>query len=158
MIRSRSSPRVRPCVRAETLAQTQRCLGTVWLSRAVSPPGSRSRARSGSDRRGVGPRWMLSWRQRLGRGGRGTRTIGGDPSGHHRPVGAIDEPRSAQPMDTSSTSWGRWGRGRPWMGGSGSTRGGVVRVWCTQSQDVIPFDVLDHRLWPLDKRAAQDLG
>ena len=51
---------------------------------------------------------------------------------------------------------GGWG-GHGW-GGSGSTCGDFVRVWCTQSEDVIPFDVLDHRLWPPDKRAAQDLG
>ena len=63
------------------------------------------------------------------------------------------------PMDTSSTSQGSLrGRGRPWRGGTGSTCGGFVRVWCTQSEDRIPFDVLDHRLWPLDKWAARELG
>ena len=27
-----------------------------------------------------------------------------------------------------------------------------------QSEDVIPCDVLDHRLWPADPRAARELG
>ena len=40
----------------------------------------------------------------------------------------------------------------------GRHAGGFVRVLCTQSEDVIPFDVLDHRLWPSDPRAAQELG
>ena len=47
--------------------------------------------------------------------------------------------------------------GHGW-GGSGSTCGGFVRVSCTQSEDGMPFDVLDHRLWPPHKWAAQDLG
>ena len=65
---------------------------------------------------------LLPWRERLGRGGRGAQTVGGDPSGHQRPVAAIYEPGSARPMDTSSTSWGRCGGGgRAWMGGSGLT-------------------------------------
>ena len=42
-------------------------------------------------------------------------------------------------------------------GAMGRHAGGFVRVWCNQSEDVIPFDVLDHRLWPPDKRAARDL-
>ena len=42
------------------------------------------------------------------------------------------------------------GGGHGW-GGSGSTCGGFVRVSCTQSEDEIPFDVLDHRLWPPHK-------
>ena len=50
------------------------------------------------------------------------------------------------------------GAGEAVEGGSGSTCGGFVRVWCTQSEDRIPFDVPDHRLWPPHKRAAQDLG
>ena len=51
------------------------------------------------------------------------------------------------------------GAGKGMDGGAmGRHAGGFVRVWCTQSEDEIPFDVLDHRLWPPDKRAAQDLG
>ena len=49
------------------------------------------------------------------------------------------------------------GGGHGW-GGSGSTCGGFVQVLCTQSEDVIPFDILDHRLWPPDPRAARELG
>ena len=44
------------------------------------------------------------------------------------------------------------------MGGQWVDMRGFVTVWYTQSEDVIPFDVLDHRLWPLDKRAARELG
>ena len=61
---------------------------------------------------------LLEGQQRLGRCGGGARTVGGDPSGHQRSVGAIDQPRSARPMDTSSTSRGSLqGRGRAWMRG-----------------------------------------
>ena len=50
------------------------------------------------------------------------------------------------------------GAGKGMDGGAmGRHAGGFVRVWCNQSEDVIPFDVLDHRLWPPDKRAARDL-
>ena len=121
--------------------------------RALSVPSDRNRSPRGASA------GQVSWRERLGRGGGGARAVGRDPSGHQRSVGAIDEPRSARPMDTSSTSRGRCGggEGHGW-GGHGSTCGGFVRVWCTQSEDVIPFDVPDHRLWPSDPRAAQDLG
>ena len=51
------------------------------------------------------------------------------------------------------------GAGEAVEGGAvGRHAGGFVRFWCTQSEDEIPFDVLDHRLWPPDKRAAQDFG
>ena len=50
------------------------------------------------------------------------------------------------------------GRGGHGGGRSRSTCGGFVRVSCTQSEDVMPFDVLDHRLWPPHKWAAQDMG
>ena len=51
------------------------------------------------------------------------------------------------------------GAGKGMDGGAmGRHAGGFVRVWCNQSEDVIPFDVLDHRLWPPHKWAAQDLG
>ena len=56
---------------------------------------------------------LIEGQERLGRGGGGARTVGGDSSGHQRSVGAIDEPLSARPMDTSSTSRGSlrgWGR------------------------------------------------
>ena len=49
---------------------------------------------------------LIEGQERLGRGGRGARTVEGDPSEHQRPVGAIDAPQSARPMDTSSTSRG----------------------------------------------------
>ena len=49
------------------------------------------------------------------------------------------------------------GGGHGW-GGSGSACGGFVRVLYTQSEHVILFDVLDHRLWPPHKWAAQNLG
>ena len=56
---------------------------------------------------------LLPWKERLGRGSGGAQAVGMDPSGHQRSVGAIDEPRSARPMDTSSTSQGSLrGRGR----------------------------------------------
>ena len=61
---------------------------------------------------------LVSRRERLGRGGRGVRAVGGDPSGHQRPVRAIDEPRSARPMDTSSTSRGAAGAGEGMDGGA----------------------------------------
>ena len=68
---------------------------------------------------------LIEGQERLGRGGGGARTVGGDPSGHQRPVAAIDEPRSARPMGTSSTSQGSLrGWGRAWVGGNGSTCGG----------------------------------
>lgn len=61
---------------------------------------------------------LLPWQERLGRGGGGVRAIGMDPPGHQRPVVAIDEPRSARPMDTTSTSRGSLrGWGRAWRGG-----------------------------------------
>ena len=44
------------------------------------------------------------------------------------------------------------------MGGQWVDMRGFVRVLCTQSEDGIPFDVLDHRLWPPHKRAARELG
>ena len=98
-------------------------------------------------------------RERLTRGGGVRTSIRRGPLRRLRPVGAIDELRSARPMDTPSTSQGslRW-LGRPWMGGSGSTCGGFVRFSCTQSEDRIPFDVLVHLLWPPDPWAAQDWG
>ena len=61
---------------------------------------------------------LIEGQERLGRGGGVARMVGRDPSGHLRPVGAIDDPRSARPMDTSSTSQGSLrGQGRAWMGG-----------------------------------------
>ena len=54
---------------------------------------------------------LLPWKERPGRCGRGAQAVGRDPPGHQRPVVAIDEPRSARPMDTSSTSRGCCGGG-----------------------------------------------
>ena len=45
------------------------------------------------------------------------RAVGYDPLGHQRPVGVIDEPGFARPMDTSSTSRGRCGGGVAVEGG-----------------------------------------
>ena len=96
-----------------------------WHSqRGTRPPGwtaARSRCASGrylcpqtvtASPRGASA-GLLPWQERLGRGDGGARMVGRDPSGHQRPVGAIDKPRSARPMDTSSTSQGSLrGRGR----------------------------------------------
>ena len=43
-------------------------------------------------------------------------------------------------------------------GAEGRHAGGFVRVLCIQSEDVIPFGVLDHWLWPPHKWAARELG
>ena len=43
--------------------------------------------------------------------------VGGDPSGHQRPVGAIDEPRSARPVDTSFIPGAAAGAGEGMVGG-----------------------------------------
>jgi len=85
--------------------------------------------------------------------------VGGDSSGHQRSVGAIDEPRSSRPMDTSSTSRGRCGGGGGRGGGALGRHAGVLSGFgAPRAKDVMPFDVLDHRLWPPDPRAARDLG
>ena len=52
-----------------------------------------------------------------------------------RLVGAIDEPGSTRPIDTSCTSWRRRrGWGRPWRDPNWLTCGGVVRVSCTRAK------------------------
>ena len=44
------------------------------------------------------------------------------------------------------------------MGGQWVDMRRFLRFSCTQSEDVIPFDVLVHFLWPPDKLAARELG
>ena len=79
----------------EPIAALSRC-----ASMALSVPSDRNRSPRGA-RAG-----LLLWWERLGRGGGGARAVGWDPPGYRRSVGAIGEPRSARPMDTSSTSQG----------------------------------------------------
>ena len=50
------------------------------------------------------------------------------------------------------------GLGRAWMGGQWVDMRRFLLVFCPQSKDVIPFDVLVHFLWPPDKLAARELG
>ena len=112
----------RGCTRASlrfstrhTTTRTDRSALQVRL-RALSVPSDRNRSPRGASA------GLLPWNERPGRCGRGAQAVGRDPSGHQRPVGAIGEPRSARPMDTSSTSRGPLrGRGRAWLGGNGLT-------------------------------------
>ena len=83
----------RGCTRA-SMTFTKRHT-TTWIDRsalqvrlrALSVPSDCNRSPRGASA------GLVSWRQRLGRGGGGARMVGEDPSGHSRSVGEIAEPR-----------------------------------------------------------------
>ena len=134
---------------------------TTWIDRSALPV--RLRASSVPSDCNRSPRGasggLVSWRQELGKGGGGARTVGEDPSGHSRSVGEIAEPRVRAAhghiiyIPGVAAGAGEGMDGGPWV-----DMRGFVTVWYTQSEDVIPFDVLDHRLRPPDEWAAQNLG
>ena len=105
---------------------------TTWMDRsalqvrlmALSVPSHRNRSRRGASA------GLLPWNERPGRCGRGAQAVGRDPPGHQVPVGAIDEPRSARPMDTSSTSQGSLRAGEGMDGGAVDRHAGVLSGFC----------------------------
>ena len=73
--------------------------------------------------------------------------VGEDPSGHSRSVGEIAEPRVRAAHEHIICILGAAaGAGEAMDGGQWIDMRGFVRVSCTQSEDGIPFDALDHRL------------
>ena len=68
--------------------------------------------------------------ERLTRGGGVRTSTRRGPLRRLRPVGAIDEPRSARPMDTSSTSQGSLRAGEGMDGGAVDRHAGVLSGFC----------------------------